>query len=116
MLPYRDSRFIRITLIIFFVAIIAYALYEAQGFLFGPVISVPNGTVTINESFTTIRGRAERIAELRMNGKPISVTENGEFEEPFLAAPGSNRIILEARDARGRTTRKTIDIMYIPSS
>ncbi|OGG72556.1 hypothetical protein A3A38_02290 [Candidatus Kaiserbacteria bacterium RIFCSPLOWO2_01_FULL_53_17] len=116
MLPYRDSRFIRITLIVFFVLAAGYALYEAQGLLSGPIISIPNETVTIHEEFTTIRGRAERISELRLNGKPISVTEEGEFEESYLAAPGSNRIILEARDARGRKSVKTLDVVYIPET
>ena len=71
--------------------------------------------MTSHEAFTSIHGRAERITELRLNGKPISVTENGEFDEPYLLAHGSNRLILEARDARGRKTTKILDIVYIPS-
>ena len=114
MLPYRDSKFIRIVLILFFVLAILYAIYEAQGILYGPVISVPQDTITLTEAFTLIRGRAERISELRLNGKPISVTENGEFEEPFLLAAGTNHLVLEARDARGRTAMKTLDILYTP--
>jgi|SRR3989344_34047 len=114
MLPYRDSRFIRIVLVLFFMLAIAYAIYEAQGLLYGPVISVPQEVVTSTEAFTLIRGRAERISELRLNGKPISVTEDGEFEEPYLLAAGTNHLILEARDARGRTTIQTLDILYTP--
>ena len=114
MLPYRDSRFIRIVLVLFFMLAIAYAIYEAQGLLYGPVISGPQEVVTSTEAFTLIRGRAERISELRLNGKPISVTEDGEFEEPYLLAAGTNHLILEARDARGRTTIQTLDILYTP--
>ena len=58
------------------------------------------------------KARAERITELKLNGKPISVTENGDFEEPYLLAEGSNHLILEARDARGRTTQKMLEIVY----
>lgn len=116
MLPYRDSRVVRTTLIIFFILAALYALYEAQGMLYGPVISVPTETVTAYDAYTSIRGKAERITELRLNGQPIAVTEEGEFNEPYLLAPGSNRIILDARDARGRTARKILDIIYIESS
>ena len=114
MLPYRDSRFVRIILVLFFLVVLGYALFEAQGMLYGPVIDVPSQAITVSDPYTIIKGRAERITELRLNGKTIPVTENGEFEEPYLLAEGSNRLFLDARDARGRTARKTIDIVYIP--
>jgi hypothetical protein len=114
MRPYRDSRIVRITLFVFFALLLMYAAYEARGMLYGPVIVVPEQTFTVHDAHTLITGRAERIVELRLNGKTISVTESGEFQEPYLLAEGSNHLILEARDARGRTTRKTLDIMLIP--
>ncbi|OHB20239.1 MAG: hypothetical protein A2854_04480 [Parcubacteria group bacterium RIFCSPHIGHO2_01_FULL_56_18] len=108
----RDSRFVRLILIIFFVLAAGYAAYEAQGLLYGPRIHLENQTFASDTSFVAIKGRAERIAELRINGKTVNVTENGEFDEPFLLAPGSNHLILEARDARGRTALETLDIVY----
>lgn len=116
MLPYRDSRFVRIILGLFFLLLLGYAIYEAQGLFFGPVIEVPEGSVSVSDQLVAIRGRASRITELRLNGKTIPVTENGEFDEPFLLAEGSNRLILEARDARGRTARKVLDIVYRPGA
>ena len=114
MLPYRDSRLIRIILVLFFVLLVCYGIYEAQGILYGPVIDVPSEAMTVSDPYTLIKGKAERITELRLNGKQISVTEKGEFEEPYLLAEGSNHLILDARDARGRTTRKIITIVYVP--
>ena len=61
MLPYRDSRFIRIILILFFLLALGYAAYEAQGLLYGPVIYVPNDVITVREAFTAIQGRAEQV-------------------------------------------------------
>lgn len=112
----RDSRFIRLILIIFFVLAAGYAAYEAQGLLYGPRIHLENETFASDTSFISIRGRAERISELRINGKTVSVTESGAFDEPFLLAPGSNHLILETRDARGRSTLETLDIVYRPSA
>lgn len=112
MLHYRDSRIVRTSLIIFFVLLIGYAFYEAQGILYGPVIDVPSETVIVTDPYTVIRGTAERITELRLNGKTIPVTERGEFEEPFLVAAGTNHLILEARDARGRRAHETITVIY----
>lgn len=108
----RDSRFIRLILTLFFLLAGGYAIYEAQGLLYGPSISLEHVATSSESAFTSIKGRAERISELRLNGNTISVTESGEFDEPYLLADGSNRIILEARDARGRTTSATVDIVY----
>jgi len=113
MLP-RDSKLIRISLLVFFALLLAYALYEGWGLISGPAIHVPTSSITTHEQYTLIRGRAERITELRLNGTTISVTESGEFQEPYLLAEGSNRLVLEARDARGRIARETLDIIYIP--
>lgn len=114
MSPYRESRIFRAILGLFFLALIGYALYEARGILIGPSISVPGDAIVVTEPFTRIRGRAERITEIRLNGKPIPVTENGEFDEPFLLAEGSNHFLLEAIDARGRNARKTLILIYRP--
>lgn len=112
MRPSRDSRFIRLLLTFFFLLAGGYALYEAQGLLYGPAIILEYAATSSESAFTSIKGRAERISELRLNGNTISVTEDGRFDEPYLLADGSNRILLEARDARGRTTSATLDIVY----
>ncbi len=111
MLPY-SHRISRYGLAIFFVCLAAYAYYEARGVLLGPSISVASEAITVEESFVRIDGRATHIDEMRMNGNPISVTEDGSFSEPYLLAPGNNRIVLEARDKYGHTTKKTVDIVY----
>lgn len=112
MTPSRDSHLLRTILITFFLLLLGYAAYEARGILYGPAIEVPHESIVVTDPYAVIRGNAERITELRLNGKPIPVTEEGAFEEPFLLALGTNYLILEARDARGRTTQETITIIY----
>jgi hypothetical protein len=112
MLPHRDSKLTRIGLIVFFIVIVLYGLYEAQGLLFGPKINVSTETITVREPYVKIEGRADRIVALSMNGKQIPVTEEGEFNEPYLLAKGQNRIALEARDTYGRKTSRFVEIFY----
>lgn len=114
MLPYRDSRLVKIALVVFFLLLLGYGYYEARAMLFGPRITVPSGTIIVHEPFTVIQGKAEHISELRMNGTPISVTEDGVFEEPYLLTAGENRVVLDATDRFGRTRQESIEIMYNP--
>ncbi len=111
MLPYRDSRLTYMALGIFFLIVIGYAYFEAQGILFGPQIKVTSQPAEVDKPFILIRGSAERITSLSMNGKIIPVTENGAFEEPYLLAPGYNRIVLDAEDQYGRKRTKTLEIV-----
>ena len=114
MLPYRDSRLTYIALGIFFLIVIGYAYYEARGLLFGPSITVSSNITEVREPFIVIRGRADRISSLSMNGKTIPVTEDGAFEEPYILSAGYNRIVLDAVDKYGRSRRQAIEIVYTP--
>lgn len=114
MLPYRDGRITKIILVVFFILVILYAYYEARGLLFGPSIEVPKEVSTVHDRFITIHGKATRIAQLTMNGKPVTVTEDGAFEEPYLLSDGYNRIVLRAQDRYGRTRESIIEVVYEP--
>lgn len=116
MLPYHDSRVTQIVLGLFFIIIILYAYYEARGLLYGPRIDVPSQVTVVHEPFVTIQGTAKRISQLTMNGKPVTVTEEGVFKEPYLLSEGYNRIALWASDKYGRTRERVVQISYIPAA
>lgn len=116
MLPYRDSQLTRIALGVFFIIVILYAYYEARGLLYGPSINVPSQITVVHDPFISVSGTAERISQLTMNGKPLSVTEAGAFKEPYLLAEGYNRIVLEAKDKYGRTRESVLEINYTPAT
>jgi hypothetical protein len=116
MLPYRDSRFTILALAVFFAIAFGYAIFEARGIVLGPTIDVPAGISEVHQAYVLIQGRATRISSLAMNGQQIQVTESGDFAQPYLLAPGYNRILLDAKDSYGRTREKVIEIMYLPNS
>jgi hypothetical protein len=117
MLPYRDTRLTRILLGIFFLIVICYAYFEARGLLFGPSISFSSATPSnVQESYVLIEGRATHIASLSVNGEAIQVTQAGAFEEPYVLAPGDNRIVFDAKDKYGHATEKVLEIVYTPSA
>ncbi|MCE9541027.1 hypothetical protein K8R03_00520 [Candidatus Kaiserbacteria bacterium] len=113
MLPYRDSKLTKAALGIFFLIIVGYAYFEARGFLYGPRISVPETVQEVHDPFILIKGTAQHISELRMNGKAIPVTESGDFEEPYLLTEGLNRIILDAKDKYGREQYQIMQVVYV---
>ena len=81
----------------------------------GAFISEENRVLEVDEPFITIEGTAHRIATLSMNGETIPVTEDGAFSEPYLLAPGYNRIVLTASDRYNKSTERIIEIVYTPA-
>lgn len=114
MLPYRTNRLVAILIAIFFLAILGYAYFEARSILFGPSITIraPESPLSVSAPLLHIRGSAEHIILLRMNGTPVSVTGAGDFDEALLLAPGYNKIVLSASDKLGRTTEKVLEVIY----
>ena len=110
----RTTPGFRIAFGLFFVFLIGYGYFEVRALLYGPQITVPDVVEPVHESFVRIQGMALHIASLAMNGRPISVTESGEFNEPYLLAPGTNRITLDAKDKYGNATRKIMQVVYVP--
>jgi uncharacterized protein YfaP (DUF2135 family) len=94
--------------------IVGYAYYEARGVLYGPSIQLSSDIQEVHDPFIAIQGKADRIADLSMNGRPISVTEDGAFDEPYLLSPGLNRIMLDATDRYGRKTQQIVEVVYTP--
>ena len=116
MRPQSDSKWSRIMLVIFFILILGYGYFELQGLLFGPIISVPTEIIISHEEFALVAGKADRIVSLAMNGKEITVTEDGDFSEPYLLARGDNRIIFDAKDKYGNLTSRMVEIVYTPTT
>lgn len=110
----RDGKTTKILLGLFFLLVIGYAYFEAQGFLFGPSITLGSMAMEVHDPLVTITGQAARISSLSMNGSPITVTEDGGFSEPYILAPGDNRVVLDATDKYGRSKRQIMHFVYMP--
>ncbi len=92
----------------------SYAYYEVRGLIEGPVLTIhsPQNGATIHGTTTSITGAARRITYINLNGRQIFVDARGNFSESLLLLPGYNILLIEARDFFGRTTRKSLELMY----
>jgi hypothetical protein len=107
-------RFIRLVGIILLVGfIVTYAVWRSINYVKGPSIKIyepANGTGT-SSPIITIRGQAERVKNLSMNGKAISVDELGNFSEVIIVLPGLNVLTFEADDQFGRSVSEELDLV-----
>lgn len=90
-----------------------YGISKSWGFLKGPEIFIesPADFQKANKSYLEIKGRAEYVSNLYLNGNQIFTDENGNFKESLLLAKGYNIIIIEAQDKFGRATKEKKEIV-----
>jgi hypothetical protein len=114
MTPYRHTRFSTWILLVFFCCLAVYAYYESRAYLYGPRITIPEKATLVHDPIVMVRGKAEHITSLFMNGTQIPVSEDGSFEQPYALAKGYNKVILYATDQYGTGEEKFIEIIYEP--
>jgi hypothetical protein len=113
---FRDNRITIIAFTVFFIALGGYAFFEARGILMGPQIDIAKTVLQIREPSVAIQGTTKHIASLSMNGAPVSVTEDGAFDQTYIASTGYNRVTLQAHDKYGNSKERTIEIVYTPDT
>lgn len=103
-------------LIAFFLLIMGYALFGSKDLIVGVKIkdvNIENGKST-EENVLNIAGNARHALELTLNGRAVSIDEEGNFSETIALLLGYNTINIEARDKFGNTDEKTYQLTYVP--
>lgn len=86
--------------------IVLYALFQARHVLLGPQITLLEELpATVATSTVTVRGTAENIVSISLNGRPIFTTDEGAFEEVVILPPGYTIVTIEAVDRYGSSAR-----------
>lgn len=109
-----NIRLARISIVVLVAGlIVAYAVWRSLNYARGPEIEIfqPAEGASIASSTVVIRGRANRINSLRLDGNDISVDEQGDFSQTLVLFPGLNTIALEANDQFGRSVSKVLELV-----
>ena len=94
--------------------VLGYAYFAFHNFVNGPEIIViePKSGISTTTSSIKIIGKALRVQNITLNGRPIIIDDKGNFDENIILAPGYNVSLLSAHDKFGRTTEYKIDLVY----
>jgi len=113
----RDGtkKIIRIIIVsIIVLLILGYSVFESHSLIKGPeiIIQEPLSGSTVSTSSIQIIGKALRIQEILLNGRPILIDKEGNFSEALLLAPGYNASLIQAKDKFNRTIEYKIELVY----
>lgn len=101
-------------LLVFFLAIALYAFLGAKALIFG--VKIKNVDLAdgarVTESVQKVTGNAKNAVNLTLNGREISIDEDGNFDETIALLPGYNVISIRAVDKFGNIDEKNYQITY----
>ena len=111
---YPLTYFRLVLLILLFLSIGGYGLFQMRNLILGPVItlSTPSNGAAVSDSLIPIVGSTKNIAFISLNDRAIFIDEEGYFNEQVLLSYGYNILTLKARDKFGRETIKTLELIY----
>lgn len=108
------KKIIRVTLtVLFFSFILLYAILNTRLISRGIDLSIngiENGKIYI-EGTLEITGNAKRAKHVLVNGREISVNQQGDFKDYLVLLPGYNIMTISAEDKFGKITQETFDIV-----
>jgi hypothetical protein len=58
-----------------------------------------------------VTGKVERAKEIKLQGRPITISTQGEFSEVLVAHAPYTILVLEAEDKYGRKTNTIINVV-----
>ncbi|MEK7564197.1 MAG: hypothetical protein AAB510_01335 [Patescibacteria group bacterium] len=100
---------------IFFLVIFIYAFFVSKDLIFGVRIKNVNITdgIKITENILNINGNAKNATHIKLNGREISINQNGDFNETVALLPGFNIINIKAEDKFGYVDEKNYKLMHV---
>ncbi len=103
-----------VSLIILFVIIIGYGIWKGQDLIFGIKLEISGiqNNVTVKNSVLELSGIAYHAVSININGRTVSVEENGEWHDTISLLRGYNIISISAKDKFGREKSKIFTINY----
>lgn len=99
--------------IVLILIIIAYAIWRSLNYARGPAISIasPLDGSSVDTETIEITGRADRVNNLTMNGQPITIDQQGNFDQTVIVFHGTNKITFGASDQFGRSVEKELTLV-----
>lgn len=114
MFPHQ-SKFTKYFFVALFAIVLLYAYYEARNMLYGPQIELGvTSALTVHEQAIEVTGSVRNVVHITLSGNPVFIDDEGVFTETRLLSLGLNRLIFEAEDKFGRSTKEIIEVVYEP--
>lgn len=104
-----------VAFVVFFLFIVIYAFFRSHDLIFGVQIKNVNidDGAKVTESVLQVTGNAKNAINLTLNGREISIDQEGNFNETIALLSGYNIINIRAEDKFGDIDEKNYKLIYM---
>jgi hypothetical protein len=97
--------------------IIVYILFQARFLIAGPQVTLIDEPASIqNNQVVNLRGQAQNISRISLNGRQIFTDKAGYFDEALVLENGYTIATIQVTDRYGRQERIVKQFVYTPTS
>ncbi|MEI6352456.1 MAG: hypothetical protein WCO35_00775 [Candidatus Nomurabacteria bacterium] len=92
--------------------IVIYFITRIFNFAYGPIISIKSpkpGEIIKAETFF-VEGNAKNVKNISINGKDITINQDGDFKEEVIAKAPYTLVIIEAVDKYNKTKEEVLEV------
>lgn len=99
---------------VFSFLIIIFAFFRSKDLIFGVKIKNVNiiDGAKVTNGILEVKGNAKNATNLTLNGREISIDQQGNFDETIVLLIGYNIIDIKAEDKFGDTDEKNYKLIY----
>lgn len=92
---------------------VGYGVFQARTFITGPSLTVlhPAPGATIKGATYEVRGATDHATHVTLNGRPVSLSVNGNFTETLVTPDGYGTFIIEVTNRFGQSVYEQIEIV-----
>lgn len=106
-----------ILIAVFSSLILFYILFQARFLITGPTVTLIDEPASIqNNQVINLRGQAENITHISLNGRQIFTDRAGYFDEALVLENGYTVATIQVTDRYGRQERIVKKFVYTPTS
>lgn len=94
--------------------IVGYTIFNSRFLIQGPEIVLENvaDSIVTEDKTLSLSGKILHSSFISINGRPIFIDEQGNFNEQLLLSSGVSIIDIYAKDKFGKEVRRKIDVLY----
>ena len=94
---------------------VAYAIFQARFLLQGPIVTFNNPPSPVqNKRLITIKGSAQNIVKMTLNGRQIYTDKDGNFKEALILENGYTITTIRVYDRYGHNRSYVQKFVYTP--
>ena len=102
------------SILLLFVVIVGYGMWISRDLLFGIKISVAgiSDGMSVSSPLIDLSGTARRATGVTVDGDPVSIDQNGAWQDTLALVPGYSIVTIGATDKFGRTKTVMYRVYY----